>query len=1002
MSDEDFKYWAFISYSHQDKAWGDWLHKTLETYLVPARLAGRASRDGAVPKRLYPVFRDREELPSSADLGDNIGEALRRSRYLVVICSPHSAPSRWVNEEIRSFKRLGREGRILALIVDGEPNASDKPESGLAECFPAALRHKLDTKGGLSAERVEPIAADARQGKDGRANAALKLIAGLLGVGYDELRQRERQRRTRRRIQWGVAAAGLAALALGAWLWQAERQLTAGYAERGREALLRGDAGAAALYLNEAYSRGLQTPAVRLMLGHALGLTGAPNAELALPGRSGIGAISPDGNEIVTFVHGPVKDKQAQWQAWDWRRGKALFGQPAGTAPIIATAFSPDGARLATASSDGTIAVYDSREGKSIFTVKDRPSKILEVAFTPDGRGLLAISDDPQASLWDAATGKLIEVLPGAAQHPRHPHFSADSRRLLSVSRDGRATVWDLQAKRKVLTLTPPHAPFDEAWFSGQERFIISFDQDGGSEMWDAASGKLIKTAAGGDSRERTVLVDAGGNRALVEDGDHGLAALQVQAPDEGLDLYLRSPLSTASGQYAIDLSRDGHLAAGSTLTATVNLWTATGGNPVATLTLPDENGFLYQLAVFPDGHHLAGALFYGNSPSVGRVSVWELPPWPRFMGSGIDGDMAGAISEAGDRLSAVGPDGSAEIWDRRDGRLLGRFDAGLHWNDGVFLDGSRLITAHREGGTVAVWDITSGKQIAALAPFKQITVLAFSPEAHRLFVSDGHAGCELPVDATTPCKPLPIQGEVMQAAYTPDGNTLAVLDAQVLVWDSAAGRLRATVATPRHAKAPNTLAISGDGHLLLTLYEDGTLDQVNLAAGTLLGSVQLPAGKFTGAALQADRQLAAVTIEHKVQVWDLKQPRLKTTLDSPATGQLGWYAFSPDGSLLAATDDDAHIGLYDVDSGHELVNLEGSGNGSPPSFSRDGTRLMQGLMGTLAIWDLPLESRPAGEIAAWLRCRVPRQLQDGKLVPATPDPQACAADAGAAPAKNP
>ena len=48
---DEYKYWAFISYSHQDKAWGDWLHKALETYRVPKRLVGRASRDGTVPKR---------------------------------------------------------------------------------------------------------------------------------------------------------------------------------------------------------------------------------------------------------------------------------------------------------------------------------------------------------------------------------------------------------------------------------------------------------------------------------------------------------------------------------------------------------------------------------------------------------------------------------------------------------------------------------------------------------------------------------------------------------------------------------------------------------------------------------------------------------------------------------------------------------------------------------------------------------------------------------------
>jgi len=68
-----------------------------------------------VPPRVFPIFRDREELPVSADLSSNINEALQELRYLIVICSPRAAQSRWVAEEIKTFKKLGRENRILAL-----------------------------------------------------------------------------------------------------------------------------------------------------------------------------------------------------------------------------------------------------------------------------------------------------------------------------------------------------------------------------------------------------------------------------------------------------------------------------------------------------------------------------------------------------------------------------------------------------------------------------------------------------------------------------------------------------------------------------------------------------------------------------------------------------------------------------------------------------------------------------------------------------------------------
>lgn len=206
-SPSDFAFRAFISYSHRDKAWADWLHKSLETYRVPLQLAEKQTAHGTIPRRLHPIFRDREELASATDLGRKVNEALAQSQNLIVICSPASATSRWVNEEVLSYKRMGRGERIFCLIVDGEPNASDLPGRETEACFCPALRFRLDANGQPTTERTEPIAADARPGKDGKANARLKLIAGMLDVGFDALKQREQQRRVRRMT--AIAAAAL-------------------------------------------------------------------------------------------------------------------------------------------------------------------------------------------------------------------------------------------------------------------------------------------------------------------------------------------------------------------------------------------------------------------------------------------------------------------------------------------------------------------------------------------------------------------------------------------------------------------------------------------------------------------------------------------------------------------------------------------------------------------------------------------------------------------------
>ncbi len=171
-------------------------------------------------------------MPSATDLGRKVNEALAQSANLIVICSPAAAQSRWVDEEVLAYKRLGRAERIFCLIVGGEPNTADLPDRASEECFCPALRFAIDDAGRLTDERTEPIAADARPNGDGKANARLKLIAGMLDVGFDALKQREQQRRNRK---WALlAAASFAGMLLtGALSVYALRARSEAIAQRG-------------------------------------------------------------------------------------------------------------------------------------------------------------------------------------------------------------------------------------------------------------------------------------------------------------------------------------------------------------------------------------------------------------------------------------------------------------------------------------------------------------------------------------------------------------------------------------------------------------------------------------------------------------------------------------------------------------------------------------------------------------------------------------------------
>ncbi|QKG71891.1 toll/interleukin-1 receptor domain-containing protein [Erythrobacter mangrovi] len=198
-----FRYKAFISYSWADAKWGNWLHHAIETYRTPTALVGKEVSAGPVPARLHPLFKDREEEAAGASIGTAVETALANSEFLIVICSPNSAKSEWVNREIAWFKTHRDPRKVLALIVDGEPGSDE------AECFPKALTHEVDGNLSVTDRFADmPLAADARDTGDGKRRAKLKLAAAMLGVGLDELVNREERRRlVRTRI---IAGASLA------------------------------------------------------------------------------------------------------------------------------------------------------------------------------------------------------------------------------------------------------------------------------------------------------------------------------------------------------------------------------------------------------------------------------------------------------------------------------------------------------------------------------------------------------------------------------------------------------------------------------------------------------------------------------------------------------------------------------------------------------------------------------------------------------------------------
>jgi tetratricopeptide (TPR) repeat protein len=206
----DFKYRAFLSYSHADTPLAQWLHPRLERF--PLRdLAGRATPLGPVPRALRPIFRDRDDFSAGRSLNAQTLAALDASAALIVLCSPAAAQSHYVNEEIRLFKQRCPGRPIVPVIAAGKPDGGDE------ECFPPALRFALDEAGQVTDRPAAmPLAADVREHGDGRDLALAKTVAALIGVPSDEVyRRAERERKRQARIKSAVAST-IALLVCGA------------------------------------------------------------------------------------------------------------------------------------------------------------------------------------------------------------------------------------------------------------------------------------------------------------------------------------------------------------------------------------------------------------------------------------------------------------------------------------------------------------------------------------------------------------------------------------------------------------------------------------------------------------------------------------------------------------------------------------------------------------------------------------------------------------------
>ncbi len=179
-TEEKYTYYAFISYKHEDEKWARWIQNKLETYKLPTVLQ-KEIRD--LPNRITPIFRDKTDI-TSGPLKKTLSKELQSSRFLIVICSPNAAKSIYVDYEVEQFIRMGRQDRIIPLIIDGAVRTQN-PEQ---ECFVPSLLAMEETILGVDLPTL------------GKHKAFLTVIATMLDIKLDTLVRRDRIRQKKKNL----------------------------------------------------------------------------------------------------------------------------------------------------------------------------------------------------------------------------------------------------------------------------------------------------------------------------------------------------------------------------------------------------------------------------------------------------------------------------------------------------------------------------------------------------------------------------------------------------------------------------------------------------------------------------------------------------------------------------------------------------------------------------------------------------------------------------------
>lgn len=985
----DKKYFAFISYQRSDEKQAEWLRRKLEDYHLPAKLR---KENKALPKAIRPIFRDSLEL-SGGFLAKEIETALGNSKYLIVVCSPKSAQSPWVNKEIETFINQGREKYIIPYIIDGTPFSND-PQT---ECFPPALR----------ALRGEKELLGININEMGREAAAIKVVARMFGLSFDTLWQRYNREQRRKRVIWSAAAISLVIISSIVATYfiklnkeiegknqeillqhdeilQKNNEIEKQYAEiqqknieitrtnseiiekneeisrrneeilRGKDKLLISQSKYLASEVEKELAKGNITKALRMAL-YAL------PKNLDNPDRP----FSVDAEASLRIADKPIMGKSFCRTVLQHNDELDL------------ATFSVDGKRVITSSVDYSLRIWDARTGihKGSPLLHDGFNGF--VAFSPNGKRIITMYND-FIYVWDAQTGKQLnkfaceDYIGSFSYSPdgeyvavaHTPHEALKNR--FKRSKSWKVTVFETKTSKRVLGPIEYESNID-VHYTPDGKFL-AVEDDCSIDILDAKTGEEYSYIYNDKSFDEIIYSPDGETIATTSYNDSIVHIWDVESGDIKVDLQHDSRVNS------IDYSKDGKRI----LTASwdknmqcgvARVWNTKTGKPE--MKPMSCKASIISAKFSPDEKFI---LTVANNKT---VYIWDTRTCEHATNPLVHmNEVSSAIfSPDSKQIMTTSRDKCAYIWEFKETApktlddylelFVQETDAksdyvikhnavieSLNFSN----DGNSIVTTE-EGNKICVWNARTLQQtISPMFHKDRVYSAQFSPDdKYIVTASADNTACVWDAkNAELITTFMYHSDKVYTAKFSPNGKYVvtASKDKTSYIWDAMTGKV---IAGPlSHSDEINGAVFSPDGRNVVTASNDGTARVWNAKTGKPVTHPLLHKDKVNSAYFSPDgKSIVTSSDDNTACVWDAKSGKpLTETLkhNSNVTDAI----FSPEGGLILTVSWDNTARVWDAETGRMTIPvLWHESNVSSAMFSPDGKYIATASDNGMAyVWD--------------------------------------------------